>query len=1053
MSRKRLVGRFLRTTMLSGVAAAAAMPAVAQDEDDEIIVTGTRIQRADLEAPSPITTIGEEQLTLSNTVNSEQFLNTLPQVIPGLDSSSNNPGNGTATANLRGLGAQRTLVLVDGLRYVPSGFGGIVDLNNIPSALVSSIDVVTGGASAVYGSDAVAGVVNFILKDDFEGVQIDGSQQYTGRGDGSITDVSIIGGGNFADGRGNAVAFLSYSNRRALFQGDRAFSENTFDDPGFGNSGSIPGFEQFDPTGSAGVPGTRIFANGDVSGIGGGMPVIDPTVMTDEDDDDITFLEGTCDDSGLPGGSASVVDPDGSLTFDASNPFDRALGASGDEYCGSNLTFTPEGGLFPWINSGPDTTRFNYAPFNYLQVPQERFNIAGFASYDITENIEFKMRGIFTNNVVPSELAPTPFFSTVTINLDNPFLGATEIASLTPLAGLTDSDGDGTPDLGFDIDDDTGDVVGVLEYADLDNPLNGIIDNDMSGTVTTGDQLDADGNGVADAQVFIGRRMLEVGVRNASQERSAFQFAGGFYGDLGTDMNLGWSLESQYGRTTGSNIQDGNVSISEMQRVVREGECNIFGENNFSADCAATVGRTGAAIGTFDQFQLIGTMNGDTPFTVPWAESPGAFVVGFEYREESSDFRPDSVLGPDVSGFNQSLPVAGRFDVYEAFGEVNLPIVQGKSFFEELSINGQVRYSDYSTIGGAVTFAGGLRWEPIPGYAFRGQFQRAVRAPNVGELFQPVVNGFPGADDPCSDGETSDGRAVSAALCSSVGGGIGPNTVGGDFQSNSQIEGAFGGNVDLEEETGDTFTVGMVAQPEFVPGLTLQVDYFDIEISDVIQAVPIQTVLDSCYDAVNSQAEFCDLITRRGDGNIDFVTLTNQNVALLTAKGIDIIGEYNMDLADFGAADWGSLNFSFIGTYAMEYGFQAIPGGNFDDFAGFYNGDAGEPNPEWKHTLRATHVLGPLSTSLRWRYIGSVTDFNDQDEDTNAVSSIDSFNYLDVSMIYEVSENLVLNAGVENILGKDAPLLGDCCNEQANTWPATYETLGRQFFFGASVRF
>ncbi len=1051
MSKKRLVGRYLRTTMLTGAAAAAALPALAQDgeAEDTIIVTGTRIQRADLEAPSPITTIGEQQLTLSNTVNSEQFLNTLPQVIPGLDSSSNNPGNGTATANLRDLGAQRTLVLVDGLRYVPSGSGGVVDLNNIPSALVESIDVVTGGASAVYGSDALAGVINFTLKDDFEGIQIDGSQQYTGRTDGSITDVSIIGGGNFADGRGNAVAFISYSNRRALLQGDRDFSSNTFDDPGFGNTGSIPGFEQFDPTGSAGVPGTRIFANGDVGGIGGGTPVIDPTVMTD--DDGVNFLEGTCDDSGLPGGSASVIDPDGSLTNDPANAFDRPLAASGDEYCGSNLTFTPGGGLFPWINAGPDTTRFNYAPFNYLQVPQERFNIAGFASYDITENIEAKIRGIFSNNVVPNELAPTPFFSTVTINLDNPFLGATEEASLSVLAELSDSDGDGIPDRGFDRDDD-GNVIGVREYADLANPLAGILDNDSSMSVTAGDQRDADGNGVADAQVFIGRRMLEVGVRNASQERSAFQFAGGLYGDLGGDLNLAWAVESQYGRTTLSNIQSGNVSISAMQEAVRSGTCNIFGEGNFSPDCVALVERTGAAIGATDQFQLIATMRGDLP-SVGSATTPGAFVFGLEYREESSDFRPDSVLGPDVSGFNQSLPISGRYDVYEVFGELNIPLIQGRSFFEELSINGQARYSDYSTVGGAFTFAGGISWEVSPGWRLRGQFQRAVRAPNVAELFSPVTNGFPGADDPCSEGTTSDGTAADAGLCATVGGGIGAQVFGAGFQANSQIEGAFGGDPNLSEETGDTITAGLVAQPEQIPGLTLQIDYFNIDVKDAIGSTPIQIVLDSCYTTAGSNADSCSFITRRADGNIDNVLLTNINAANLTAKGIDFLADYQFDLGDIGAGDIGSMSLSFIGTYAMEYGFQALPQSNFEDYAGFYNGNAGEPNPTWKHTMRATHNYGPLTTSLRWRYISGVDDFNDQDGTVRAVSSIGSFNYLDVSMIYDVSENLTLNAGVENILGKDAPLLGDCCNEQANTWPATYETLGRQFFFGASVRF
>ena len=204
MSRSIIARRLLATTILAGGAFATAAPAMAQT-DGKIVITGTRIKRTDLEAPIPVTIIDSDVLQLTNTVNTEQFLNSLPQALPDFDSTSNDPGNGTAMVNLRGLGAKRTLVLVDGHHYVSSDPSGVVDLNSIPSALVERIDIVTGGASSVYGSDAIAGVVNFILRDDFEGREISSTYEISEESDGAIFDINAVIGATFEDGRGNAV--------------------------------------------------------------------------------------------------------------------------------------------------------------------------------------------------------------------------------------------------------------------------------------------------------------------------------------------------------------------------------------------------------------------------------------------------------------------------------------------------------------------------------------------------------------------------------------------------------------------------------------------------------------------------------------------------------------------------------------------------------------------------------------------------------------------------------------------------------------------------------
>ena len=312
--------RLLATSVLAGALSGAIVaPAVAQEEEtatqETVYVTGSRIQKQDFVANSPIATVDAEAFALTGSVNTEDVLNSLPQAIPGFDRTSNNPGNGTATANLRGLGSSRTLVLVDGKRFVPTTSAGVVDLNNIPPSLIERVEVITGGASAVYGSDAISGVVNFILKDDFEGLEANfGYESTLEHGDAQYWTTDLTIGSNFDDGRGNVTVNMGYTKREAVFQGQRDASMFALGDDG--NGGLEPG-------GSSGVPAGHLF-------------------------DSFNF-------------------PDGSS---------------------GQAIFTDNGGLRPWINSGPNSDRYNYAPSNYLQLPQERFNTTSIARYEITPEIE-----------------------------------------------------------------------------------------------------------------------------------------------------------------------------------------------------------------------------------------------------------------------------------------------------------------------------------------------------------------------------------------------------------------------------------------------------------------------------------------------------------------------------------------------------------------------------------------------------------------------------------------------------------------------------------------
>lgn len=950
--KKAFASKLLCTTMLSSMALSGA--AFAQDAgaepaaapDDVVQVTGTRIMRVDTVAPSPITSVDKEMFELNNVVNTEDLLNTLPQLIPAFDATSNNPGNGTATVSLRGLGTARTLVLVDGTRFVGSGAANVVDLNNIPAAMVERVDVVTGGASAVYGSDAVAGVVNFIMRDDFEGVEFSASNEFSmEEGDAQITDISLTMGGNFDGGRGNVVVNYGYTNREAVFQGSREFSQFAYFDPGPGNAA-----DGFIKGGSSLIPAGR-------------------------------FTPGR-------GGSFQSADP---------------------SYDPSHTSTDASGNLVPW-------DFYNYAPTNYLQLPQERHSISGFATYDINDRIELYARGVYANNVVDSQLAPTPALVSLTVNLDNPLLSAdlVDIFTNTPNA----NNGDGT------------------------------------------------------ATVNLWRRFEELGTRNSLRDTNTFQGVFGLRGDITND----WSYDVfyNYSRSSISQIQSGNISVSATQRAVQcdggpsaPANCagvptlDVFnGPGSISPEAAEFIMRTGAQIDVVEQSQFVGSVSGVlNGATSPMADVAPAIVLGVEYREASADIRPDSVLGPDVRGFNSALPIQGSFDVYEVFAEVDVPLITGRPGIESLNFTGAFRASDYSTVGDVQTYSAGFGWEPVEELRFRANYNRAVRAPNVGDLFAPLTNGFPGASDPCSGG-TFGSFSSATIVANCIATGVPSAQVGANFQANGQIESLFGGNPDVSEEVADTYTVGAVWQPAQIDGLTLQVDWYRIEIEDAIANPSLQNLLDECYVA-NVQAS-CDFFIGARDPGTGAMgvnnfrpELTASNLALFEAEGVDVRVDYMWDAEQIGLpADMGTFGINYYSTFTLSNGYQTSTIAGPVACEGEYGLECGEPTPEYKHVAQASWYWGPLTSSLRWRYVGAV----DADDATIGLVSdlsddIEAYNYLDLTFAYDVTEWARVSVGVQNVTDEEPPVLGSTASEQANTWPATYDPFGRRLFMGANLRF
>ncbi|MEM1147876.1 MAG: TonB-dependent receptor [Pseudomonadota bacterium] len=968
----------LSATVLTGLVTLSGQAVMAQESEEAdavqetVIVTGSRITNTNLVSSSPVTNVGSEDLTLSNTVNAEQFLNQLPQVIPGFDSSSNNPGEGEATVDLRGLGAVRTLVLVNGRRYVTSNqSAGQVDLNTIPAALVERVDILTGGASAVYGSDAMAGVINFIMKDDFEGLEVSAGYETTQERDGDIFTGALTVGGNFDDDRGNAVVSIEYTTREAVFQADRREAQVTLVD-----EGREDGLGEF---GSANIPSTRV-ADSDVNFselLGINLPCEGESIEEAVDDDD----------SGL-----------GFCTSDV-----------------GGFLFTPDGpGIQPFINSGPNTSRYNFAPENYLQIPQERYSIYGNLTYDITPDIEAYLQTVFVTTQTEQLLAPTPVGTSLTVNLDNPFLAndPVALAALTAISNTqttTNADGVSTPDNDFD------------------------------------------NNGVPDARISTNRRFLETQGRLSDLRTDSFQANGGLRGALSDTWN--WDVFASFGQSETTITQTGNIRLSAYQEAVSDGTANIFDANGISADVIEDLSVTGMISGQTEQFIFSASASGDLGgLTLPAAETPVSVAFGSEYREENLSTR-GAGLGTDVRGFNQAPDVFGEFDVREVFAEINAPIVENAPFMEEITFSGAARLSDYSlkAVGQVYSYAGGLSWTPIDGLRFRGQYQQAVRAPNIGELFTPLVNGFPNIDDPCSGGTngafdeyTADQQAIVTKNCEEnpiASARVTPGLTGTSLQVNSQIEGLFGGNPDLEQETAETVTLGVIWSPSFIDDLTFTLDYFDIEIEDVIRTVPSQTIFDFCY--LDGLTQYCEDIDRNPDGSVDIFRSRNDNLGALATSGFDVSADYQFDTDRFGTFGVYSLL-----TYTDSTTLVPLPGEDPIEYVGFYGSTVGEPTPQWSANTRFDWSYQEYGARLRWTHISEVDDeaLAETGRADLFIPGIDPYDQFDLTLFWDVRDNVSLTFGIENLTDEGYVIIGDGSAEQSNTYPATYDTLGRTFF-------
>jgi outer membrane receptor protein involved in Fe transport len=544
-----------------------------------------------------------------------------------------------------------------------------------------------------------------------------------------------------------------------------------------------------------------------------------------------------------------------------------------------------------------------------------------------------------------------------------------------------------------------------------------------------------------------------------------------------------------YGRVDNVTTQSGNVSRSAVQRLLEApdggvslcaGGFNPFGLTSLSPACAAFIGRLSKNTVTNDQRVFEINLQGGV-FDLPAGEVRVA--LGGGYREQNYNFVPDALLsasftlngvaGPDVAGFNAAQPLSGAQKVYEGYGEILIPLLRDLPLIRSLETNLGYRLSSYDAIGTTEAWKADLNWEIVEGLRLRGGIQRAVRAPSIGELFGPQNLNFPNVGSPTS---TSGARQFSGDPCDIRGAYRAPGAAGAAGVrtlcltqgvptqvidtytfANQQVSGLTGGNPNLGEETADSFTVGMTWQSPFsnpwLTGISGSIDYYDIAIENVVGTVAVTEQFRRCFNfdgtsnpTFDPNNFFCTLFQRdRNTGQVINTFETNSNLATLETSGVDFQADWNLVLADIGAPDWGRLAFNITGTKLEEWQRQDIPGGAFTDRKGTVSNSLGLTFPEWKFLSSLTWSQGPVNVGLRWRYQGSVQNFN------NLTQTIDAIDYFDLNTSWAVNDTVSLRAGINNLTDELAPVYTP--SVASNTDPSTYDVLGRRFYVGLTARF
>lgn len=1040
--------------------AAVSAPAQAQDAGDAeeatttatttaedgtpIVVTGSRIARPNLESQTPVTVLEAEQIFAQGSINVGDTLNDLPQLRSTFSQTNAGRFLGTTGLNLldlRGLGTARTLTLVNGRRHVASDIlsnGTSVDVNTIPTDLIERVDVVTGGNSAIYGSDAIAGVVNFILKEDYEGVQVRGHASLNYEGAFPAQYVSGLFGKNFAEGRGNVTVHAEYSNQGRVQGSDLSFlrSNDTFLVVDLDPAGSA--------NGSDGNPDRRFFTDTRSRSI-----YFNTLVPISQRAANPACGLGI---NGVPFNCVLLFGPDGSLGREnptqiiGTGPIGTAIGGNGQTGReGDLLTVLPQ---------------------------QERINVNLLARFEVspafTPFIEAKYVNIKTQGQQSSPAFLQGQFVTLgdereAARLDNPFLSPQARA-------LISSE--------------------LLAAGRRGSLLNNAF---LARTLTAADRAAiADGSFRFDFARFL----TDLGNRDERSEREVFRAVVGARGEFGGNFN--YEISANYGQTKESTDILGNIVPQRLLLALDAGidpadgriKCrsqfdpsaafSYDSDDDLASEIAACVPYNpfGAADNTaagayilenttsqakLEQFNVLAFLSGDTSGFFELPGGPIGFAVGAEYRREKLFYQADPLVEAGRTFYN-ALPTfePEAFEVKEVFGEIRMPLLSDRPFFEELTLSAAGRISDYnSAVGTTYAYNAGIEWQPIRDIRFRAQYGRAVRAPNLSETSGDLSQNFaPGFQDPCRAANIGSGSQNRAANCLADLGQTLLDSIA--TLPNYSLEFLSGANPNLGEEKSNSYTIGAVFQPSFVPGLALTVDYFDITVDDVIASPTAQQVVNSCYDLPDLNNQFCALFERfRGTGLgpnqevpgqvLDGVAeITPVNFAKRTVRGIDADLSYRYP---FGADN--AVSTRFIYTHLFERSNFEDP--TNPDFENRILSELGDPQDEFRWNLDLK--LSKFTIGYEMRYIGKMVlnnyeDFfsvggrNPENEDYADTRFYPEVFYHDVRIGYEL-DKFDFYAGVDNIMNTNPPL----GLTGIGAGSGIYRVRGRNFYAGFRAEF
>jgi len=989
---------YLKLSLVAVLSLAFTSPATfAQDAEadvEEVVVTGSRIQDPNIVSSSQIATVTGEDIINRGITRVEDYLNDMPQISPGQSITNSNGATGTATANLRNIGCSRTLVLMNGKRLVPgtTGGGNCADLNTIPTLLLDRVEVLTGGASSVYGSDAVAGVVNFILDSDFEGFKASYSHGfYNHENDNSSlrslvesydyekapSDVqtgetdkfSIAFGGSIGD-RGHVTAYIEHTDTKPILQGE-------FDISACALSGGISRCG-----GSSTIPNGRWADFGGYSALG--FVNVDPSVT---------------------GVDWKVI---------------------GDE-------FVPRAGQ-----------TYNYNPTNFFQRPDDRVNMGFFGSYEINDMVEFYFDVTHMKSESNAQIAYSGTFGNISeVPCYNAFWSAQQYqAACGDWLGMG---GDHAPDFASAAD--------ALAYI-----------ANLNIAVGNGDILDYK------APIWSLKRNVEGNPRQSIFMYRSWNQTVGIRGDLNDDWS--YDVYFQSSKVDYSNEYRNDLSVLAINRAMdvvsingvptcvaaingTDPSClpyNLFsgglpGDGGIQAvidggqELQNYIANATYEHGDGDQEIFSAYLTGDTGISIPGAPSNISMVVGIENREVSTDYRPDlpSRTGDRSGSGGAALPIGGGYDVDEWYFELGIPVR------DNLSVDAGYRSSDYSTGQETETWKVGSYWTVMDGVALRASFQTSVRHANIAELYESVGFGLVDLDDdPCSGSRGAPSATQAQCLLT----GLPANLYGTDLTSPAdQYNTLSGGNVNVAPEEAESLTVGVVLN-NLIDGLTLTVDYFSIEMEDIIGTVSAKTALDQCV--ATGAAAFCNLINRNPvNGSLwltgGYIAGNITNISEGSTSGVDIIFDYDME------TQWGPLSLQGVTTLLDEYNITEIPGSAEIKCAGYWGGSCGKnPMPEFagKYDARLSTAYD-LDVTLGLRYLGETDDLNSNQID------FDSTTYLDLTLQYFATDNLVVTFGVNNLLDKEPEYTSDAGTApgNGNTFPGYFDAFGQYVFLNLALKY